>query len=242
MTTQSPSPAPVRRPPSDDIDLVKYFYLFVSNWFWFVMAVLLSLCLAWFISHYSPKVYKVSASLLIEDESKSSPGIGSAMFGGNDLMSGFGLYPGWYNLQNQMLILKSQTLISRTLHALDFGVSYYSDELFGPLEVLNEAPFIVMYNHVKQQPLGVTFTLDMNDDGSFSLDAEQTGDEIKLYNYLSEKTSAGPEDIMADRNARFGELIEGEGYSFVIVRRKRTEWLPMLTAHGSSPSTATTTL
>jgi capsular exopolysaccharide synthesis family protein len=220
MTTPSPSPAPVRRPPSDDIDLVKYFYLFVSNWFWFVMAVLLSLCLAWFISHYSPKVYKVSASLLIEDESKSSPGIGSAMFGGNDLMSGFGLYPGWYNLQNQMLILKSQTLISRTLHALDFGVSYYSDELFGPLEVLNEAPFIVMYNHDKQQPLGVTFTLEMKDDGSFSLDAEQTGDEIRLYNYLSEKTSAGPEDILADRNARFGELIEGEGYSFVIVQRE----------------------
>lgn len=220
MTNPSPSPVPVRRPQSDDIDLVKYFYLFVSNWFWFVMAVLLSLALAWFISHYSPKVYKVSASLLIEDESKTSPGIGSAMFGGNDVMSGFGLYPGWYNLQNQMLILKSQTLISRTLHTLDFGVSYFSDELFGPLEVFDEAPFIVMYNHDRQQPLGVTFTLSLKDDGNFTIDSEQTGDEIKLYSYLTEKSTEAVSEVNTDRTARFGETIEGEGYSFVLVRRE----------------------
>lgn len=220
MTTPSPSPAPVRRPPSDDIDLVKYFYLFVSNWFWFVLAIFLSLSLAWFISRYSPKVYKVSASLLIEDESKAPSGLGSAMFSGNDVMSGFGLYPGWYNLQNQMLILKSQTLISRTLHTLDFGVSYFSDELFGPLEVFDEAPFVVMYNHDRQQPLGLTFTVSLKDDGSFTIESEQTGDEIRLYSYLSEKSANPAPEVNIDMTARFGETIEGEGYSFVLVRRE----------------------
>ncbi len=218
MTT-TPVNTPNRRPPADDIDLSKYFYMFLGNWYWFVLAVMLSLSASWFVNRYAGKVYRVTASLLIEDESNATRGIGSSMFGGNDMMAGFGLYPGYYNLQNQILILKSQTLVSKTLHSLNFGVSYFSDELLGPQERFDEVPFIVLPDNGRSQPLGVTFTVELKSDGTIAIDCEQTGDEIRLYSFLTEKTANAPGDIELDRTVKFGETIEGEGYSFVIVRR-----------------------
>ncbi|MDM8001552.1 MAG: Wzz/FepE/Etk N-terminal domain-containing protein [Bacteroidota bacterium] len=124
MTTplpNTPQPRPMRQP-QDDIDLMKYFYMFLGNWYWFALALTVSLGIAFFINRYSAKVYRVTASLLIEDEAGKNSGLGASVLGGGDLMAGFGMYPGWYNLQNQILIMKSQTLISKTLHSLDFNV------------------------------------------------------------------------------------------------------------------------
>ena len=219
---------PTSRSQSDDIDLLKYFYLFLGNWYWFALALFLSVGTAWFINRYSTKVYRVTASLLIEDESSSGYGMGAGMFGGGDMMSGFGMYPSYYNFQNQILIMKSQTLVSKTLHSLDFTVSYYSDELLGPREKLSEVPFIVLPNNTKLQPLGVSFIVDIDSDGSMKLKSEVTGEKIELYNFLTERSSPGPEEMAVDRPIIFGETIEGEGYSFAIVPRNENQagWKP----------------
>lgn len=216
-------PARPMRPVNDDIDLLKYFYMFLGNWYWFVLALIVSLGIAFFINRYSAKVYRVTAWLLIEDESGKGSGLGASMLGGGDLMAGFGMYPGWYNLQNQILIMKSQTLISKTLHSLDFNVSYFSDEILGPQEKLSEVPFVVMPDYSKPQPLGITFSVKINGDGTFGLTCEVTGDEPKLYNYLSEKVNPLSAEIHADGKFKYGDVIQGEGYSFVLVPRNNGE-------------------
>jgi tyrosine-protein kinase Etk/Wzc len=225
MTTQPSSqfqnPAPgqfFHRQQHEEIDLMKYFYMLVINWYWFALALFLSVGVAYFINKYSTRIYKVSATLLIEDETGNKSGMGS-MFGGSDMISGFGMYPGWYNLQNQILIMKSQSLASRTLHALDFNVSYFNDEIFGPREKLSEVPFIVLPDYNKPQPLGISFFVTINSDGSVKIECSSSGEGISLYNYLTERSSPGPEDIKVDRTVKFGEVVEGNGYSFVILPR-----------------------
>jgi hypothetical protein len=49
--------------------------------------------------------------------------------------------------------------------------------------------------------------------------SEVTGNEPKLYNYLSEKAKPLSADIHADGKFKYGDVIQGEGYSFVIVPR-----------------------
>ncbi len=223
MTTPlPPSPQPGRpiRPPQDDIDLMKYFYLFLSNWYWFVLALILSLGIAWFINKYSTKIYRVTAMLLVEEPSGSAMG---SVFGGSDLLAGYGYNSYYYNLQNQILIMKSESLVEKTIKSLDFNVSYFSDELLGPREKLLEVPFIVLPDYSKPQPLGVTFIVDIGSDGSIRLESEITGEKIDLYNYLTEKTVKGPEKLELNRQIKLGEAIEGEGYSFSIVPRNESE-------------------
>lgn len=220
MTTPLPQNNPQLgrpRPPQDDIDLMKYLSMFLANWYWFALALVLSMGIAYFINKYSAKVYRVTASLLVEDESNS--GIGGSMFGGSDLMSGFGMYPSYYNFQNQILIMSSQTLVAKTLHSLDFNISYYKDELFGPQEKLSEVPFVVMPDLSKLQPLGVTFTISMDDAGNMELHSEVTGEKVELYNFLTEKTQKGPKNLDIYKKIKFGETVEGEGYSFVVIPR-----------------------
>jgi len=245
MTTPLPPNNPIQsrpmRPPQDDIDLMKYIYLFLGNWYWFVLAFIVSIGIAFFINKYSAKVYRVNASLLVEDQSQS--GMGS-MFGKNDILSGFGYYPSYSNFQNQILIMSSQTLVSKTLHSLDFNISYYKDEILGPQEKLSEVPFIVMPDYSKPQPLGVTFTIKLGNDGSMDLKSEVTGDKITLYNYLTEKSGKELDKLEIDKQVRFGDQVEGEGFSFVIVPRnskeeeddkgyKEGEWLFRFNSYGA---------
>lgn len=199
---------------------MKYFYLFLGNWYWFALALMLALGAAWFINRYSAKIYRVSAMLLIEDPSGSPMG---SMFGGTDLMAGYGYNSSYYNLQNQILIMKSESLVEKTIKSLDFNVSYFSDELLGPREKLTEVPFVVLPDYSKPQPLGVMFIVDIGSNGLIKLESEVTGDEIKLYNYLTEKTVKGPEKIDINKNVSLGSTIEGEGYSFSIVPRSEDQ-------------------
>jgi hypothetical protein len=159
---------------SEDIDLMKYLYLFLANLKWFALAILLSVGVAYFINKHSAKVYRVTASILIEDKT-GSPGMGS-MFGGSDMMAG--MYPNYNNFQNQILIMKSQSLISKTLHSLDFSISYYQDKILGSQEVLNEVPFIIMPDYSKLQPLGVEFIIDIESNGSLKMESELIDEKV----------------------------------------------------------------
>ena len=59
MTTplpHTPQPRPMR-PPQDDIDLMKYLYMFLANWYWFALAFVLSMGITYILNRYSAKVY-----------------------------------------------------------------------------------------------------------------------------------------------------------------------------------------
>src|SRR5512135_2004493 len=83
------------RPVNDDIDLMKYFSLFISNLPWFALAVIVCVGIAYMVNKHGTKIYRVTATALIEDQANNSGGIGSSMFGGSDMMAGFGLYPSY---------------------------------------------------------------------------------------------------------------------------------------------------
>ena len=78
MTTSStppvyPQPAPHTGPRTlrhqdDDIDISKYLILFLENWYWFALALFFSLATAWLINKKVVKVYRVEATLIVNDE------------------------------------------------------------------------------------------------------------------------------------------------------------------------------
>ncbi len=213
-----PSPRLSLRRPPDDIDLMRYFYLFLGNWYWFFLALFITIVTAYLVNNHSVKIYRVTASLLIEDKEGGNSTFNSTQ--GGDVMSGFGLYPSMKNLQNQILILQSRNQVAKTLEELDFEVSYYKDEVFGTREVYTEVPFVVIPDLSRLQPLGVTFLVTTYSDSTMRIESEMPQDGIVCYSYLTGKTAAGQGDIKLDRKVRFGETIDGPGYSFALVPRE----------------------
>ncbi|MFN2314907.1 MAG: hypothetical protein ABR531_10650, partial [Bacteroidales bacterium] len=204
------------RPPQDDeIDLKKYLYLFLEYWYLFVLITFVTVGIAWFINRNQVKEYKVAATLLIEDEkSQINPwGAGTA---GADVTSGFGLFPSMKNMQNQTLILQSYSQVMRTIRALDFEVTYMKEELIRDKEVYNSSPFIIEFDRSRPQPLGVTFTVEKQDNGKLLLQGSVTADRVELFNYRDEVITAADGFKEFEREIDPGAMVTGDHFAFVV--------------------------
>jgi hypothetical protein len=56
----------------ETIDIKKYIFKIISNWYWFALTLFLSVSAAYFINRYSERIYQVSSSILILESSGNS--------------------------------------------------------------------------------------------------------------------------------------------------------------------------
>lgn len=245
MTTQPQSqlqpPGPrIHRQQHDEVDLKRYLFLFLENWYWLVISVIVCVTAAYLVNKYTIREYKVSSALLIEDQTNPTGSfISGGAQGGNDMFSGFGLYPNMKMIENQMIILQSYNQVKTTIHSVDFEVSYFKEEVSGKREVYGEAPFIVSFDRSRPQPLGVIFRVTEKSGGRFSISAEVTGDKVDLYDYLTETVTGFSQSVEIKSEISFGEPVEGKNYLFTILpgkkqlkehRSRRTPGIFILTA------------
>src|SRR5512133_2762559 len=100
-------------PPSDDIDLMRYVSLFMSNWIWIAAALFIALSLAYTYNRYSPRVYNVKSIILI-DEEQNSGGIPNL----DKMLPSGSFFGNQRNLENEITILKSYTLNYRVIESV----------------------------------------------------------------------------------------------------------------------------
>ena len=89
MTTTEPPnyPSPYNLPDDDSIDFKRYLSLFISNWYWFAIALFISISIAYGINRWSEKAYTVSSTLLIKDDKFAGANAGLAnIFPGTDAL------------------------------------------------------------------------------------------------------------------------------------------------------------
>ncbi|MBE0674261.1 MAG: polysaccharide biosynthesis tyrosine autokinase [Bacteroidales bacterium] len=204
---------------SDDVELQKYFFMFLRNWHWFALAVFMSLTASYLINKNTVKIHKVSATILIEEATTNQSKMLPSLYGGGDILSGIGLNAGWYYLQNQVFILKSYIVAERALKQLDFQVSYFRDDVWGEQEIWNDAPFVVIPDLTKAQPIGVNFKVTFLDDSKLRIESEQISSLVTYYNYETDKTVGETNEFSLDTLTTYGLSVEGEGYSFSIIPR-----------------------
>lgn len=56
----------------ESIDFRKYFFLFISNWYWIVIGLITTFILAWTYLRYVTPVYQASCLIMINDEEQES--------------------------------------------------------------------------------------------------------------------------------------------------------------------------
>lgn len=90
------------------------------HWPWFLGAVLVALIIAFVYLRYSTAEYRTSAIVLVQDEGKGGGGVpeGSLL---NDLGLG-----GKSNVENEVEIFKSRTLMEKVVRDLQLNVQYFT--------------------------------------------------------------------------------------------------------------------
>src|SRR5450759_195783 len=191
MPTQNPTPD-TDQPQEEIVDLRKLFFKLLSYWHLFAVALFAALICAWFYNRYTLVKYRVTSTLLIEENKK--PGA----IGTDQLLQGFGLQPGMQNLDNQIQILSSWSLIGKTIDSLPFNFEYYTRGRINKGSLYPKHPITVIQDTPNTLPSEVEFVLKYLGDNKFKIDAESNG-SFELH-----------------KEAQFGERIELKNGSFRI--------------------------
>src|SRR6056297_2047403 len=101
------------------INFRKYIFLFLSNWYWFALAVIIVLGAAYLKNRYTNPTYSTSATIILEDQGEQS--------GIDNILSDLRPVRIWRRrgiVQNELAKIKSYQIARRTIEKLDFKVSY----------------------------------------------------------------------------------------------------------------------
>jgi capsular exopolysaccharide synthesis family protein len=174
----------------DEIDFKKIYSSVVSNWRYFLISMVAALiCASIYITCTIP-TYSVSATILINEEKKTDS------LGNDQLLEGFGLGGGSKNLDNQIMVLTSRTLIGRALDDLPFDIEYYQRRLFNKIALYPNCPFKIVSEKEDSLPRDIEFTFKYLDNSKFSIDAK-SNDSFVLH-----------------KQALFGEIIKTPSGNF----------------------------
>lgn len=116
---------------TEEISLGDLIYKFLPYWPIFVLLLLITLTGAWLYLRYTMPVYETKATLLIKDD-KNTPA------GANDMMQAFDLFGSKKNVENEVEVLQSKTLMQQVVKDL---------HLYAPVfvqgRVVNQSAYIV---------------------------------------------------------------------------------------------------
>ncbi len=94
---------------------------FLIHWKWIVLSIFFALAIAFVYLRYSVPLYSASATVLVRDDRRG--GIQSELSAFSDL----GLSSVKSNVENEVEILKSRTLVEKVIKKLAFNVTYFTE-------------------------------------------------------------------------------------------------------------------
>lgn len=218
-------------PPAERPNIKKWIYLFLNSWYWFVGFIILGILLAYFVNRYTTPVYKVNSTVLIKSDTQGQISDEMAM------MSGFST-PDMQNFENQVILLKTESQILRTLDQLDFNVNYFSrnnlnikaynsKNIFHAInfflfsrgknwnfESYIDKPFQVHLDPTHPQLMDVEFHIKKDENGELNLVAK--GENTVIHNFMINEDVSEVETIDINKKIKFGEMIIGDYYAFSI--------------------------
>ena len=135
--------------------LLECWNVFLKNWKWFLLSIVVCCGLAFLYLKKQPRVYQRDAVVLIEDEA----GQGARRKGANSLnalMELDGVNVG-DNLQNEIYILQSLRLMEEMVKRLNLDISYTTTEGLRKVAVYKDKPFIAQFT----SPFAVPVSFDV---------------------------------------------------------------------------------
>ena len=199
----------------DSIDLKKIIFRFLRNWYWFAFVVAITLGMAFLYNRYTTPIYEISSSLLVEEEKAGSPLASGAGGSSEGIFQGLGMMNSMRNIYNQMVILNSTPIVSRTLNELDFEVSYYAVGRVAVSERYKEVPFQVVWDEEHPQVIDADFFLTIEPNGKLKIDMEE--EVISAYSYTEEEVVKRIPGYSFSRTIDPGTKITSDEFSFTIL-------------------------
>jgi len=126
------------------INLKEELFKYVTHWRWFVLSVLISLVLAFLYLKITPKSYSVATKILIKDEKSNDLANQLSAFSEMSLLGN-----SKNNIENEVEILKSRTLIYNTIDSLNLNIQYLDTSEIIDKDLYKKSPISLIFNSEK---------------------------------------------------------------------------------------------
>ena len=118
-------------------DIKKILYKIIGNWIWFILSFSIFSLFAFLYLRYTQPTYKITAKLLVND-SKSG---GSAE---DAILSDLGFLSSQSNVDNEVQILKSRTLMYKVIDDLQLNITYTGEGNIKKIVAYKNVPFTII--------------------------------------------------------------------------------------------------
>jgi tyrosine-protein kinase Etk/Wzc len=167
-------------------------------------------------------MYENYTSIMISEKDKGS------MLSGADFMQNLPFLSGQANIDNEVEVLRSFTLLKNTVDRSNIKSSIFSYEksIFSNLfpkskfvnktELYTSAPIHIVVDPSKNQATYLNFYIEIIDDNSFKIKAK--GDEVYLYNYIDDQIKDVVNNVFFENKYNFGEEISTKYFNFQVLK------------------------
>ena len=180
---------PVGKPADDFIRIEDLWSMFVPKWYWFAISLFITLTIAVLYLLSTPPIYTRTAAILVKDNSKSSSST-SAM---NDF-SDLGIFKSNTNINNELLTLKSPTLMTEVVNRLGLNETFTIRKGLKNVDLYKVSPVTITFCDKTEVPL--SFTIKFSSKEAFAISeleisGEDIGETLSAQMGDSIQTSAG---------------------------------------------------
>lgn len=180
-----------READDEKIDIQEVLFKYIIHWPWFVGAVLVCLIGAWIYLRMATPVYNISATVLIKDDKKGGNTGGMA---GLEELGLSGLISSSQNIDNELEVLRSKTLVKEVVNQLNLYVSYTDQDEFPSKNMYKTSPVIVSLTPQEAEKLGDPMIVEMSLYPQGSLDVGVTIGDKEYQKHFEKLPAVFPMD------------------------------------------------
>jgi len=157
----------------EEVSIIEIVFHYLRYWKYFILSIVVCLLLAVGYLFYTTPQYKVVSRIVISDDKKGQT---------PDMLSAFsdlGIVTPKNNVDNEIEILRSKTLMRSVVDSLKIGVSYFKNGSVKIREIYRKTPVFVSVPNVMQSGL---FTVDLVGNNMLSIHSskEKYDQEVEI--------------------------------------------------------------
>ena len=141
----------------EQADIKAILFKYIIRWPWFIASIIICRACAWIYLKQSTPIYNITASVIIKDEKKGGT-MGNEFSGLEDL----GLLNPSKNIDNEIEILQSKSLIKDVVNELGLYINYWGNKGFKTTDLYGASPILVHYSFKDAETLNAPIQLTIN--------------------------------------------------------------------------------
>lgn len=199
---------------NEQIDVKEILEKYYQYWYFFIIAIVMSIFIGFLFLRYSPKVYNASTTILVKDENNTS-------LGSDNIIDGIDLFGKNRNIKNEIGILRSFSLVKQTLKEVDFNISYLNEGKLTSVDIYSRSPFKIILDSNHLQSLEVKFYVTLISKDEFVIETKVESGQF--YNLIEEAYLRSSDVVFNyEEYHKFDQWIESDYFKFKLEKKDFT--------------------